>query len=307
MTNPKITKTHFGVYGIIKQKNKLLLIKKMRGPYTGLFDLPGGGPEDGETHEQTLIREIKEETGCDVISMQNKQFKSIVFSDFTKQSGETGVLQHNAVLYDTTIKGEPSVTGDERDSGGCVWVDVADLTQQNATPYALMAANKPLIALADENDHVIATQIRGTPLPPNRFIMISAVLLFDSQENLIMQKIAAHKKWGGMWTYSAAGHVDAGENYEQAAIRELKEEMEVDAVMEQEIAAVPCHYDGRLVARHHVFIAHSDAPITPDPYEAADTKKISPKELKKQIKENPQDFLEPFVKAFYTYCDSKNI
>ena len=40
-----------------------------------------------------------------------------------------------------------------------------------------------------------------------------------------MQKVAAHKKWGGLWTYSAAGHVDAGENYIVAAQRELKEEM----------------------------------------------------------------------------------
>lgn len=38
---------HFGIYGIALNKNrdKILLVKKTRGPYTGLYDLPGGTPE----------------------------------------------------------------------------------------------------------------------------------------------------------------------------------------------------------------------------------------------------------------------
>ena len=136
--NPNVTKTHFGVYGIIRHNHKILLIKKARGPYTGMFDLPGGSPENGETHYQTLVREIKEETSCNVISAKNERLQSIIFSDFTAQSKEKGVLQHNAVLYDVEINGNPNTTGDGRDSGGCVWVNIFDLTPQNATPYALM-------------------------------------------------------------------------------------------------------------------------------------------------------------------------
>ena len=55
--------THLGVYAIIRQNRKFLLIKKARGPYTGMFDLPGGKIEFGETPEQTLVREVAEETG----------------------------------------------------------------------------------------------------------------------------------------------------------------------------------------------------------------------------------------------------
>ena len=84
----KITKTHFGVYGSIIKNGKILLIKKARGPYTGLYDLPGGGQEKGESYLETLTREIMEETGCEVIKAENKRFKSIVFSDFTVESGE---------------------------------------------------------------------------------------------------------------------------------------------------------------------------------------------------------------------------
>lgn len=295
--NPNVTKTHFGVYGVICRNHKLLVIKKTRGPYTGMYDLPGGSQEKGETYEQTLQREIEEETGCQVVSAQNKRFKSIIFADFTAASGEQGVLQHNAVLFDTEISGTPSVCGDGRDSGGCVWVDVDDLNAQNATPYALIGAQKPLINLSDVHDNVISTHIRKVPLPEGRFVMIAAVLLFNSRGNLIMQKIAEHKDWGGLWTYSAAGHVDAGENYMEAAVRELKEEMNVDATMEKELAVVPFYRDNCLKARHHVFVTHSDAKITPDPYEVAEIKEISVSELKKQIAENPDKFFPLFAAA----------
>ena len=37
---------HFGVYGICIKDNKLLCIKKERGPYKNRFDLPGGSQKD---------------------------------------------------------------------------------------------------------------------------------------------------------------------------------------------------------------------------------------------------------------------
>lgn len=134
-----ITKTHFGVYGAVIKNNKILLIKKARGPYTGLYDLPGGSPEPGESYRQTLAREIKEETGCTVVKAEKEHTETIIFSNFTKASGETGVLQHTAVLYDVTVKGEPQTTGDGLDSNGALWIDIKNLSTENATPFALIA------------------------------------------------------------------------------------------------------------------------------------------------------------------------
>lgn len=138
--DPSVTKVHFGVYGAIIQDGKILLIKKARGPYTGLYDVPGGSQETGEGYMDTLKREIMEETGCKVIEALNERLKTVIFSDFTKESKEKGVLQHEAVLYDVKIKGNPKISGDGLDSNGAVWVDIKDLSKSNATPYALMAA-----------------------------------------------------------------------------------------------------------------------------------------------------------------------
>ncbi len=47
-------------------KDKFLLIKRIKPPYPGLWSLPGGKLEIGEHPQDTIVREIKEETGLDV-------------------------------------------------------------------------------------------------------------------------------------------------------------------------------------------------------------------------------------------------
>jgi mutator protein MutT len=58
-----------GVYAIIEQNEKWLLIRQQRGLYQGKIDLPGGGIEPGETVEEALRRELLEEVGIAFDSM----------------------------------------------------------------------------------------------------------------------------------------------------------------------------------------------------------------------------------------------
>ena len=48
------------------KENKILLIKRNTIPFKGYWGLPGGRMDPGETIEQTVVREVKEETGLDV-------------------------------------------------------------------------------------------------------------------------------------------------------------------------------------------------------------------------------------------------
>ena len=48
------------------EPNKILLIKRNTVPFKGYWALPGGRVDPGETVEQAIIREVKEETGLDV-------------------------------------------------------------------------------------------------------------------------------------------------------------------------------------------------------------------------------------------------
>lgn len=49
------------VAAIIKKENKILIARRKKGEFAGMFEFPGGKIEPGETAKQALIREIKEE------------------------------------------------------------------------------------------------------------------------------------------------------------------------------------------------------------------------------------------------------
>jgi len=51
---------------ILYPKNKILLVKRTTPPFVGFWALPGGRCEPEEKAEQTILREVKEETGLDV-------------------------------------------------------------------------------------------------------------------------------------------------------------------------------------------------------------------------------------------------
>ena len=50
--------------------DKILLIKRSTPPFVGYWALPGGRVDSGETVEQTIVREVKEETGLDITIMR---------------------------------------------------------------------------------------------------------------------------------------------------------------------------------------------------------------------------------------------
>jgi 8-oxo-dGTP diphosphatase len=59
------------VDGVIVEEGKILLIKRGNEPYKGLWALPGGFVEYGETTEKAVVREVKEETGllCNIVKL----------------------------------------------------------------------------------------------------------------------------------------------------------------------------------------------------------------------------------------------
>lgn len=65
----KNVRFHITVKGIVILDNKILLLKRVKPSTDGLgfWELPGGGLEYGETPNQALIRELKEETGLDIV------------------------------------------------------------------------------------------------------------------------------------------------------------------------------------------------------------------------------------------------
>ncbi|MCS7123632.1 MAG: NUDIX hydrolase, partial [Candidatus Aenigmarchaeota archaeon] len=51
---------------IVRNNDKILIVKRGKQPYKGMFCLPGGRHEKGETIEETALREVREEACIEI-------------------------------------------------------------------------------------------------------------------------------------------------------------------------------------------------------------------------------------------------
>lgn len=68
MPSPSCPRPHVGIGVILLNPEGLILIGKREGSHTPYFSIPGGYLETGETYETAAIREVKEETGLDIVN-----------------------------------------------------------------------------------------------------------------------------------------------------------------------------------------------------------------------------------------------
>lgn len=83
-----------------------------------------------------------------------------------------------------------------------------------------------LLDIVDETDNVIGSATRGDIHLRGLVHRSIHVLVFDGAEKILLQKRSMQKdQCAGMWDTSCAGHVEAGQGYEETAPRELDEEL----------------------------------------------------------------------------------
>ncbi|MBN2858582.1 MAG: NUDIX domain-containing protein [Candidatus Delongbacteria bacterium] len=112
------------VRGIIFKEKKLLLIHSENKNYD--FKFPGGGIEDNETHEETLKREILEETGYKVVAVE-KEFGKVVEFDIPQEK-EYDLFKMTSYYYICSVsemKSRQKLEGYEYELGfKAEWVDI---------------------------------------------------------------------------------------------------------------------------------------------------------------------------------------
>lgn len=132
-------RSHLGIYAVIENGQRILLVKKSRGPYRGMWDLPGGRPLNGETTLQTLQREVKEETGIELIDATPLTNQSFIVEYF---EGEVAIfLQHTCLIYKATRFNSLKLQTDihEEDVAGCAWIDTTQLMHLPLSKVVLSA------------------------------------------------------------------------------------------------------------------------------------------------------------------------
>ena len=75
------TRPYLAVSAAIFRDGRVLIVRRARPPAHGLFTLPGGGVELGETLEQAVLREVQEETALAIEPVELVGFRQAIVRD----------------------------------------------------------------------------------------------------------------------------------------------------------------------------------------------------------------------------------
>ncbi len=151
------------------------------------------------------------------------------------------------------------------------------------------------LQVVDENDQPVSIAAREEAWANGLILRSVHIVLRDKGGNFLLQKRSMHKKENpGKFTWAASGHVDEGEDYETAALREMKEEIGIATSLRFvgkdrftfEHDPTPLQY---FIAVFTAEITH-DTTLSLDPSEVSDTVWLSPNELRESVATNPGNF-----------------
>ena len=116
------------VSAAIVRDGKILVVRRARPPALGVFTLPGGVVETGETLTQAVTREVREETSLAIEPVALAGFRETIVRD-----GDDRVERHFVILCFAARwqAGEPVLNEELSEAR---WIDPAELAGLTTTP-----------------------------------------------------------------------------------------------------------------------------------------------------------------------------
>ena len=128
------------------------------------------------------------------------------------------------------------------------------------------------------------------------------VFVFNSKGEVFLQKRSMSKDSApGKWVSSCSGHVDTGEYYFDAAVRELGEEIGLYHPKDLNLAMIEQARPETGYEHVHLFTCSHDGELKFDVNEVSDGLWIDPEKLDLWIEENSRDFAWSFVYLWKRY------
>jgi isopentenyldiphosphate isomerase len=145
--------------------------------------------------------------------------------------------------------------------------------------------------VVNERDEVVGRAPRSEAHRLGLMHRATHVLVFNSRGQVFLQKRSLTKdRQPGLWDSSSSGHVDAGEDYDACAVRELGEELGWKAPEPLKrlfkLAASP------ETDQEHVWVyrCEGQGPFTLDPGEIECGGWFAPEEVTRWLAERPEEF-----------------
>ena len=156
--------------------------------------------------------------------------------------------------------------------------------------------SEEIFDIVNELDEVVGQNTRREVHARGLLHRAIHVLVFNSRGEIFLQKRSMKKdRQPGVRDSSCSGHVDSGENYDETAVRELREEIglelkappqklfKIDACAETDVEFV------------WIYRCNNDGPFQLHPDEIETGGWFAPEKVTSWIAERPQDFASAFV------------
>jgi len=151
--------------------------------------------------------------------------------------------------------------------------------------------NEEIFDVVNERDEVIDRRPRSEVHARGLRHRATRVLVFNARGEVFLQKRSMKKdRQPGVWDSSASGHLDAGEEYDACAVRELREEIGLSLARTPErlFKLDACQEtDAEFV---WVYRCQDEGPFTLHPEEIECGGWFAPAEVTRWMAEGPQDF-----------------
>jgi mutator protein MutT len=111
------------VGAIVVDHDRLLLVRRGRGPAQGYWSVPGGRVELGETLAEAVTRELREETGLDGVCGPLLGWAERIGDD-----------EHHVILdFEVTLLADDDPAAGD-DAAEAAWVDLHEVGERNLVP-----------------------------------------------------------------------------------------------------------------------------------------------------------------------------
>ena len=167
-----------------------------------------------------------------------------------------------------------------------------------------MDDSSELFDVVDADDRVVGQATRGEVHAKGLLHRSVHIFVFNSKGQLFLQKRAMTKDENpGYWDSSAAGHVNAGEDYRTSAYRELQEELGIAGTLKffMKFPASPQTFWEHVEA----YVCTTDQKIRINPVEISEGRFWPISDLKDTIFNDPGRFTSTFHLLFDSYLKSK--
>jgi 16S rRNA (adenine1518-N6/adenine1519-N6)-dimethyltransferase len=226
------------------------------------------------------------------------------FAQRRKQMGKQLPDTHDWKVIAEQLGLSPTVRGEELDLKK--WIELTRAYDTHPLKDKAQSGDE-IFDVVDDNDFPVGKATRAEVHAKNLIHRAVHVLVFNRNGDLWLQKRSLAKdKNPGVWDSSVSGHLDAGEDYLTAAIRELGEEIGVEKKAEDlEFGASVKPSEATGWEHIHLFTTKHDGAVN---FPAAEIDSMMPfpiAEIEAWSESQPEDFSSAFLQLFRAWRKKK--